>query len=68
MRYLPEAGMSVQSQDANRAWQHSPRLARAIGVPISVRVEWRDKEEAAHPGELAEIQWAPTKAEVDERD
>jgi len=59
-RYLPEADLSIQGVDANLAWDHSLRLARVLKVPMQLRVEWRKKEGAAHPGEVAEIEWSPS--------
>jgi len=58
-RYLPEAGFSIQGVDANLAWDHSLRVARALETPIEVRFEWRHKEGAARPGEEALLTWAP---------
>jgi len=58
-RYLPEAGLSIQGVDANLAWDHSLRLARALNIPVEIRLEWRRKEAAARPGEVAELKWLP---------
>jgi hypothetical protein len=58
-RYLPDADLSIQGVDANLAWDHSLRLARALKVPIQLRIEWRDKEGAAHPGKEALLEWTP---------
>jgi hypothetical protein len=58
-RYLPEADLSIQGVDANLAWDHSLGLARALKIPIQLRVEWRKKDGAAHPGEEAAIEWVP---------
>jgi hypothetical protein len=58
-RYLPEADLSIQGVDANLACDHSLTLARALKTPIQLRVEWRKKEGAAHPGEEATIEWVP---------
>ena len=58
-RHLPDADLSVQGVDANLAWSHSLRLARALGVPIDVKFEWRMKEGAARPGETAVLRWEP---------
>jgi len=58
-KYITEADLSIQGVDANIAWDHSLRLARALGVPIELRLEWRNKESATHPGRKATIQWIP---------
>jgi hypothetical protein len=52
-RYLPEAGLSIQGVDAILAWQHSLKLARALKVEVELKLEWRQKEGAARPGEVA---------------
>jgi hypothetical protein len=49
-KYLPEADLSIQGVDANLACEHSFRLARARNISLKVPFEWRDKEDAAHPG------------------
>jgi hypothetical protein len=58
-RYVPEADLSIQGVDANLAWDHSLRLARALAVPLRLRLEWRNKEAAAHPGQTAFLEWTP---------
>ncbi|HXE55074.1 MAG TPA: hypothetical protein VN541_18775 [Tepidisphaeraceae bacterium] len=58
-KYLPEAGFSIQGVDSHLCWDHSLRLARELGVPISLTIEWRDKEGAAHPGKSAVLEWHP---------
>lgn len=58
--YVPEADISVQGLAANVAWQCSLKLARHIGVPVRVVVEWQNKEEAAHPGRRGLLPWKPT--------
>jgi hypothetical protein len=63
-QYLPEAGFSLQGVDSNLAWDHSLRLARHLRLPIEVRFEWRVKDGAAHPGKVANIQWAPPSLSV----
>ncbi len=59
-KYISEADFSIQGVDSNLAWAHSLRLARALGVPIRLIVEWRDVDGAAHPGETAVLEWTPT--------
>lgn len=57
--YQPDADLSVQGVDANLAFEHTLRLAKTMSVPISVTFEWRDKEEAANPGQRGIIEWTP---------
>ncbi|HWB06591.1 MAG TPA: hypothetical protein VG796_26435 [Verrucomicrobiales bacterium] len=59
-RYLPDVNLSVQGVDADHAWHYSVSLASYLKVQVRARVEWRQKEGAAHPGKSAEIIWAPT--------
>lgn len=58
-RYVPDADLSIQGVDANLAWDHSLRLARELEIPIQLKIEWRDKEDAAHPGREAILEWTP---------
>lgn len=48
-RYLAEAGISVQGQDANSAWKQAYRIASSIGVPVQVVFVWQDTPKAAMP-------------------
>ena len=48
-RYLPEAGISVQGQDANSAWKQTYRVASSIGVHVQVVFVWQDTPKAAMP-------------------
>jgi hypothetical protein len=48
-RYLPDAGISVQGQDANRAWKQTYRIASSIGIPVQVVFVWGDNPKAAMP-------------------
>jgi hypothetical protein len=57
-KYLPE-GFSIQGVDSHLCWDQSLRLARDLGVPISLTIEWREKEGAAHPGKTAVLEWKP---------
>jgi hypothetical protein len=49
-RYLQEAGLSVQGQDANSAWKQTYRIASSVGVPVQVVFVWQDNPKAAMPG------------------
>jgi predicted nucleotidyltransferase len=57
--YLPEADLSIQGQDANLAWKHTLRLAKALDAALLVQFEWRVTEGAAHPGRAGVLAWAP---------
>ncbi len=59
-KYLPEADLSIQGVDANLACEHSFRLARARSISLKVPFEWRDKEDAAHPGQSGIIERNPS--------
>lgn len=50
-RFLPEAGISVQGQDANSAWKQAYRVASSCGVQIQVVFAWQDNPKAAMPGQ-----------------
>lgn len=58
-KYLPEADLSIQGVDANLACVHSFRLAKAMNISLKVTFEWREKEDAAHPGETGISEWSP---------
>ncbi|MGO9358735.1 MAG: T4SS efffector SepA family protein [Xanthobacteraceae bacterium] len=49
-RYLPELGLSVQGQAANGAWKAACHIAQKLGLPLTVRFVWREKDGAAFPG------------------
>lgn len=56
--YIQDAGVSVQGQDANDAWQCTAYIARQIGVPVDVHFSWRLKEGAVYPGSNGRLQIA----------
>jgi hypothetical protein len=49
-RYLPQAEVSVQGQDANAAWQTAYYASVYLDFSVEVIFTWRQKEKAAHPG------------------
>ncbi len=49
-RYLPELGISVQGQDANGAWKAACHIAQKLGLALTARFVWREKDGAAFPG------------------
>ena len=58
-RFLPEADFSIQGCDANKSCESAFRLAKALNIPLRVTFEWREKEDAAHPGQTGVIEWSP---------
>ncbi len=59
--HLSDINVSIQGIDADLAWRNTLNMARRIGVPVRVEFEWRDKPNAAHPGERGYLAWAPKK-------
>ncbi len=58
-RFLSKANLSIQGESASKVWSNSIQLARKIGVPIELEIEWRNKRKAAYPGKRAVIRWEP---------
>jgi len=59
--YCPLTGTEVSFQNvaANRAWSLTFAIAQRLKVEIMVKFMWRDKEEAAYPGEEGLLHWKP---------
>ena len=55
--YIPEAGLSVQGQDANAAWRGVVVLAQNLRVPVEVSFLWRNKEGASIPVNRGPCGW-----------
>ncbi len=51
-RFIEEAGISVQGQDANSAWRATHRIATALGLSVEVVFMWQQNPKAASPGKL----------------
>lgn len=49
-KFISEAGISVQGQDADGAWKAIYSLANGLNLPLQVEFYWYDKPEAAQPG------------------
>lgn len=49
-KYIAEAGLSVQGQDANSAWKQTYRIASSVGVHVQVVFVWQENPKAAMPG------------------
>jgi hypothetical protein len=54
-RYIPEAGVSIQGQDANYAWKATAQLVKATGLNVHLVFQWEDKDQAARPGQTGHI-------------
>jgi hypothetical protein len=54
-RYLKDAGISVQGQDANNAWKTSANIIKALGVTAEVTFAWHENSKAAKPGEMGKF-------------
>lgn len=50
-KYIEEAGLSVQGQDANAAWKAAYHLATALNLSIDVSFAWQHNPKAAYPGQ-----------------
>lgn len=51
-RFIGEAGISVQGQDANAAWKQTYRVASSLGIDVVIEFVWQDNEKAAMPNTL----------------
>jgi hypothetical protein len=51
--------LSIQGFDSKKAADNLYRLAMLMNEELDVRFYWKDKEEAAHPGEEGLIHWRP---------
>jgi hypothetical protein len=49
-RFLEDANLSVQGQDANGAWRGTFHIARKLSLPFDVLFMWREKDISTHPG------------------
>lgn len=54
-RYIPEAKLSVQGQDANAAWKATIHIIKAIHMNIEVVFMWENKDKAAYPGKIGRM-------------
>jgi hypothetical protein len=46
---LPEAGVSVQGQDANNAWKQTFELLKVLKIPAQIEFIWQKNAKAAYP-------------------
>ena len=49
-RFVETAGLSVQGQSAQRAWDQAIRIAKHIGAEVDIEWEWYDNPKAQEPG------------------
>jgi len=54
---IPGTDVSFHYVDANRAWSLTLRVAKKLNTRVIAKFAWRDKENAAHPGKKAVLQW-----------
>jgi hypothetical protein len=52
-RWLEDAGISVQGQDANGAWATTAHILPLLRLPVEVEFSWQNNPKAASPGERA---------------
>lgn len=57
-RYLSDINVSVQSQAANSACLTIVTIAQKLNIALDIGFMWRNREDAAHPGDRARIQTA----------
>jgi hypothetical protein len=50
-KFLADAGISVQGQDANAAWKQTMHLAGHLGLKLEVIWKWQLNEKASLPGQ-----------------
>ena len=49
-KYIAEADLSVQGQDANGAWKAISFLAKEFGINVEIEFTWQNNPKAANPG------------------
>jgi hypothetical protein len=54
-RYISEAGISIQGQDANGAWKGIRSLGMSLGQMVEVTFDWANNSKAANPGRTGKI-------------
>ena len=57
-KYIPEADISVQGQDANAAWKTAFHIVKALGMKVDVVFMWEHKDKAAYPGKQGRFKYA----------
>ncbi|MCR9219323.1 MAG: hypothetical protein NXI21_03765 [Alphaproteobacteria bacterium] len=54
-KWVPEAELSFQGQDANGAWRGIRALARRLDLSVEVVFEWRDNAPAGRAGRIGRL-------------
>jgi hypothetical protein len=54
---VPEAGVSVQGQDANGAWRSIMFIAQNLKCTVEVSFIWRNKDGAEYPGKTGTMRF-----------
>jgi len=54
-RFFPDAGLSVQGQDANQAWAATAHLAKILHMNLDVVMKWEVNDKAAYPGQTGQM-------------
>ncbi len=54
-KHIPEAGLSVQGQNANKAWKATRYLAEQVGFKVVVNFRWSEHPAAERPGQTAHL-------------
>lgn len=54
-KYLKEAGVSIQGQDANAAWKGAYHIAKQVNIAIDVSFVWQNNPKAAFPGQTGKL-------------
>lgn len=54
-KYLEDAGISVQGQDANGAWKTIAHILFELKMPLEIEFSWQDNPKAVAPGEHAKF-------------
>ncbi|WP_156419629.1 MULTISPECIES: T4SS efffector SepA family protein [unclassified Sphingopyxis] len=55
-KFIPEAGISFQQLNSDRAWAETARVARKFGVNVKVQWFWQDKPQAFAPEKVGEME------------
>jgi hypothetical protein len=55
--FIPAVNLSIQGQSAGDAWKAIWHIVKRFDLPIEVDFIWRDKPEAAFPGEAGQFVW-----------
>lgn len=54
-KYLKEAGVSIQGQDANVAWKAAYHIAKQVNISVEVSFVWQNNPKAAFPGQTGKL-------------